>query len=167
MKQFTLFAAGLLAAQTMLGAASAQDITVSDAYLRLTGAKATTAAAFMEIDNHGATDDRLIGATTDAAVKTELHTHIEDANGVMKMTHIEGGIALPAGSNHLLKRGGDHVMLMGLTGALADGDTVRITLEFEKAGQMVVEMPVDNQRKPGAAMDHGKMDHGAMGKASN
>jgi len=167
MKPFTIVTVGLLAAQMMLGTAWAQDIVVSDAYLRATGAKATTAAAFMKIENHGDGDDRLVAVVSDAAAKTELHTHIQDANGVMSMTRIEGGIAVAAGSSHLLKRGADHVMMMGLTRPLTDGDTVQITLQFERAGAVVVEVPIDNQRKPGAAMDHGTMQMGTKGQATN
>lgn len=159
----TYLAAGLLAAQFTMGAAFAQDITVSDAYVRATGAMATTGAAFMLIENHGSTDDRLIGASTSAAKKAELHTHKQGDNGVMAMVEIEGGIAVPAGADHLLKRGADHVMLMGLTAPLNDGDLVQLTLRFEQAGEVTVAVPVDNERKPDAAMGmgHGKMGHGA------
>jgi copper(I)-binding protein len=157
----TYLAAGLLAAQTMLGTAFAEGISVTDAYLRVTGVKATTAAAFMQIENHSAADDRLIGATTEAAKKAELHTHRQDANGVMSMMEIEGGIALPAGSSHLLQRGEDHVMLMGLTAPLQDSDSIQITLRFETAGEVTITVPVDNARKPGAAMGHGAMGQGA------
>lgn len=162
MKSMTFIAAGLLAAHMMLGTAFAQDISVSDAYLRVTGVKATTAASFMLIENHGATDDRLIAAASDAAKKVELHTHKQDSNGVMAMMEIEGGIALPAGGSHLLQRGADHVMLMGLTAPLQDGDSVQITLQFEKSGDLTITVPVDNARKPDAAMGHGTMNHGAM-----
>jgi len=167
MKHMTLLIASLLAAQTMLGAASAQDITVSDAYLRVTGAKATSAAAFMQIENHGATDDRLVAVATDAAAMSELHTNIEGANGVVSMVPLSDGIALPAGGHHLLKRGSDHVMLMGLTRPLSDGDTVQFTLQFERTGPVVVEVPVDNLRKPGAAMGHGTMNMGTTGQTGN
>ena len=45
-----------------------------------------------------------------------------------------------------MKRGGDHVMLMGLNDGLDAGETVKITLTFEKAGEIVVDVPVDNDR---------------------
>jgi copper(I)-binding protein len=74
----------------------------------------------------------------------------------MKMMEVEEGFAVPAGGSHALARGGDHVMLMGLTRDLADGDTFPLTLVFEKSGEVVIEVPVDNARKPEAAMQHGE-----------
>lgn len=145
------------AAALMLGAAPllAGDIAVKDPYVRTSTPSSVTGAAFMMLVNSGDTDDRLIAASTDVAGRVELHTHIEDANGVMKMTEIEGGIAVPAGEMHHLKRGGDHVMLMGLTRALEQGEEITVTLTFEKAGDITVQIPVDRERKPG----HGAMDH--------
>jgi copper(I)-binding protein len=55
-------------------------------------------------------------------------------------------------------RGGDHIMLMGLTRAFKDGDMIHLTLTFEHAGVVDVDVPVDNART-GAPMDHSKMNH--------
>lgn len=151
-------------------AAQAGDITVKDAYLRVSGPMAKSGAAFMTIENAGG-EDRLIGAASDIAVKTELHTHLQDAAGVMKMVHVEEGFAIPAAGSHALVRGADHVMFMGLNSVPAQGEMVTLTLTFEKAGDVVIEVPVDNERVEGMGagkMDHGKMGHGAMkGAPSN
>jgi len=143
-------------------------IMIEDAYARAAGANAMAGAAFMQIMNMGDEADRLIGARSDVARRVELHTHIENDQGVMQMTHVKEGFALPAGETHLLKRGGDHVMFMGLTKTFAHGESVTVTLVFEKAGEMVVEIPVDLERKPMAGMgmatetmDHGAMTHGS------
>lgn len=136
---------------------------VHDVYARSNGQEGGSGAVFLMIHNNTATDDRLIAASAPVAQKVELHTHKESADGVMQMMEIEGGIALPAGEMHELARGGDHVMLMGLTQALADGDTFPLTLTFEQAGDITVEAVVDNARKPGEGMmdhsGHGDMDH--------
>jgi copper(I)-binding protein len=71
------------------------------------------------------------------------------------MGEIEGGIPISAGEGHVLKRGGDHVMFMGLTGPLEQGSQITVTLTFEKAGDIEVQIPVDHERKP----DHGAMNH--------
>ncbi|MFZ5962440.1 copper chaperone PCu(A)C [Thalassococcus sp. BH17M4-6] len=134
------------------------DIVLHDPYARTSRPGAPSGAAFMMLENTGTADDRLVAASSDIADRVELHTHIDDGNGVMQMREIEGGIALPAGASHMMKRGGDHVMFLGLKTDLAQGDTVTVTLSFQEAGDVVVEIPVDLERMP----DHGGMDHGAM-----
>ncbi|MFX0544091.1 copper chaperone PCu(A)C [Roseovarius sp. S1116L3] len=146
--------------------AFAADITVEDAYARSASPTAKTGAAFMQIVNHGA-EDRLLGASSPAADLVQLHTHIESGDGVMKMTHVEEGFELPAEGTIAMQRGGKHVMLMGLTAPLVQGESVPITLTFEKAGDMTVDVTVDLERMPGEDMEHGMshseghdMDHG-------
>lgn len=144
----------------MFGAGAAlANIEVREPYARSSGPAAKAGAAFMMIENTGDSADRLIGASADIAKRVELHTHVADANGVMKMREVEGGIELPAGAMVALKRGGLHVMFMGLTGPMVQGESFPLTLTFEQAGEVVIEVPVDLERKPGA-MSHGKMDHG-------
>jgi copper(I)-binding protein len=137
-------------------------IMIEDAYARVASKMGKTGAAFMVIQNHGDEADRLIDAKSDIAKKVELHTHKDMGDGVMKMMHVEEGFAIPAEGMHTLKRGGDHVMFMGLNAPLAHGDVVKATLVFEKAGDMVVEIPVDLERKAAHGMGQGNIDHGAM-----
>lgn len=144
-------AAGFLTLFTAM-AAHAGDISVDDAYFRAAGASAMSGAAFMHITNSGAEADRLIAASSDVARKVELHTHEVDSNGVAMMRQVEDGFEVPAGAMRALERGGDHVMFMGLTRSLADGDVVSVTLTFEKAGDITIDVPIDNDRKP---MSHG------------
>ena len=92
------------------------------------------------------TEDRLIAVASDAAERVELHTHIEDGDGIMRMRPVEGGIAIPADGTHALQRGGDHVMFMGLRESLEPGGSVTVTLTFETTGDIVVEIPVDLER---------------------
>ncbi|PCJ08222.1 MAG: copper-binding protein [Rhodobacteraceae bacterium] len=148
----TIMAAAAAASLFVTGAAQADEMSkmmIQDAYARASTGKSTTGAAFMAVVNHSAQDDRLISVRTDAAARAELHTHKETGDGVMQMVHVEEGFAIPAGETHLLKRGGDHVMLMGLTQAMKQGDIITLTLVFETAGEVVVEVPVDLERKPG------------------
>jgi copper(I)-binding protein len=138
---FAALCAILLPAATF---ADSFPIVVEDAYVR--SASPMSGAAFMTLRNDGDTADRLVAAGSDAAERVELHTHSMDANGVMRMTEIEGGLPLDAGASAEMKRGGDHVMLMGLTRKLETGDAITVTLTFEQAGDMTVEIPVDNDR---------------------
>ena len=137
----------------------AADIMVDDAYARSSAMSAKTGAAFMVIHNHGTTDDRLIGAASPAAKMVQLHTHKEDANGVMKMMHVEDGFALPADGMIKMQRGGHHVMFMGLTEPFEQGDMIPVTLTFEKAGEMDIEVPVDLERQPMHGHNHGQMSN--------
>ena len=87
------------------------------------------------------------------------------ADGIMKMRPVEGGIAVPAEGMAELKPGGLHVMLLGLAAPLAEGATIPVTLTFEKAGAITVEVPVMKAgATAGPAMDgHHRMDgHGQM-----
>ncbi|MEM6636797.1 MAG: copper chaperone PCu(A)C [Pseudomonadota bacterium] len=127
-------------------AAFAQDITIEDPFARASSPAAKSGAAFMVIANAGDEDDRLIAAESDVAARVELHTHMQDANGVMRMIEVEDGMAVPAGGSHALERGGDHVMFMGLTGPFVQGETVSVTLIFEKAGPISVDIPIDLNR---------------------
>ncbi|PWR01541.1 copper-binding protein [Meridianimarinicoccus roseus] len=160
--------AAALAACLPVAAFAADGIEAHDAYARASGPSAPTGAAFMVLYNTGDTDDRLVAARAPVAERVELHTHIADENGVMRMREIEGGIALPAGGRHVLARGGDHVMFLGLTAPLEQGAHVPLTLVFENAGEVVLDVVVDHDRAPGAlgahgeGMQHGKMGHGDM-----
>ncbi|HDY95101.1 hypothetical protein LCGC14_0257700 [marine sediment metagenome] len=137
---------------------AAEGIMVDDAYIRSSTAKSTSGAAFMVVMNHSGADDRLIGASSDVADKVELHSHRSDDNGIMRMGEIEGGVAIAADEMHAFKRGGDHLMFMGLKESLVEGAMVPVTLEFEKAGAVEIEVMVDQDRKP----NHGKMKHDKM-----
>ena len=157
-----MFLKSALAAAMLCAAlpALAEGITISDAYARVSGASAKSGAAFMVIENTTAADDRLLGAASDVAAKVELHTHREDAAGVMQMIQVSEGFAIPAQDTHVLARGGDHVMLMGLNGPLAQGDSFKLTLTFEKAGEITIDVPVDLTRDEGGMMQGGMMGHG-------
>jgi periplasmic copper chaperone A len=98
------------------------------------------AGAFMTIKNTAAEADYLLGATCDAADMTQVHETVMDGD-VMKMNEVES-LEIPAGQMVELKHGSYHIMLMGLKRDLADGQTLTITLKFEKAGDVPVTMTV-------------------------
>lgn len=157
-------AAVLAVALTPFAGLSEETISVTDAFFRAAPGPSPTGAAFMTLTNGGTTDDRLIGAESDLAAKVELHTHEAGADGVMKMRPIEGGIPLPAGESHELARGADHVMFMGIGEKPAEGEMVTLTLIFEQAGEITIQVPVGE-----AAMGHGMghnhgADHGDHGE---
>ncbi|NVO28304.1 copper chaperone PCu(A)C [Donghicola sp. C2-DW-16] len=160
----------LAAAVCALPLTAEAEITVTDAYARAASANAKSGAAFFVIQNTGTEDDQLIDARSDVAAKVELHTHIADGNGVMQMRRDEDGFPVPANGTHALARGGDHVMFMGLKEPFDQGKIIHVTLVFEKAGEIEVDIPVDLERQDAhGAMQHGNMEHGKMdhGKMAN
>lgn len=152
----TFFAAAVAALTAM--PAFAEGIMIKDAYARAATPMAKTGAAFMVIMNHSGQDDRLVDATASVAKKVELHTHKEMGDGVMQMLHVPEGFAIADGDMLMLERGGKHVMMMGLTERFEQGKIVEITLTFENAGDVIVEVPVDLTRKGGHGEGHGE-DH--------
>ena len=163
-----LFLAAALAATLPTTPLFAQ-MMIEDAYARASSPLAQSGAAFMTIMNMGETDDRLIAASTPAAQRTELHTHIQDDAGVMRMVEIEDGFAIPAGDSIALARGGMHVMLMGLTEPLDQGAEIEITFTFESGLEITETIVIDNERQPshGGHGDHsGQGDHGTHGDHS-
>ncbi|WP_027258202.1 copper chaperone PCu(A)C [Leisingera aquimarina] len=138
------------AAAALVGSAfadGAHKFMVHDQYARVSSPIAKAGAAFMAITNQTHADDRLIDVRSDVAARVQLHTHKEGDDGVMKMMHVEEGFAIAEGDTHMLKRGGDHIMFMGLNQALNHGDVVKVTLVFENAGEIEIEVPVDLERK--------------------
>ncbi len=142
----------LLAATLMLSPALAQaadatlgPLQVEQPWARATAASARNGGAYFAVRNTGPAGDRLVAASTTVAGKAELHTNIDD-NGVMKMRHVMA-IDVPAGGEAVLKPGGFHIMLMDLKAPLAEGQHFPLTLTFEKAGQVTVDVAVG---KPGA-----------------
>lgn len=120
---------------------------------------AAAGAAFMIIRNTGDTDDRLVAVRSDAAQRVELHTHREDENEVMRMIHVEEGFDLPAGGEIAMVRGAEHVMFMGLTEPFEHDQLIPVTFIFETAGEITVDIPVDQDRTE--TVDHS--DHTSDG----
>ena len=133
--------------------ASAEKISVDDAYVRVSSKLAKSAAAFMEIRNRSSRDDRLLDVKSDEAKKVELHTHIEGDDGVMKMRRVEDGFVISGNGVLKLERGGDHIMFMGLSQPFVDGEVILLTLIFETAGSIDLEIPI-HLKKRSASRSH-------------
>jgi len=117
---------------------------VSGVWARATAGMARAGAAFMTIDNPNPQADALIAAEAGVSDVVELHTHVND-NGVMRMRKVPR-IAVPANGRVELKPGGLHVMFIGLTAPLKEGQRFDLTLVFEKAGRIVVPVEVKSAK---------------------
>lgn len=122
-------------------------IAVTDAWARSSSAMASAGAAYATITNAGGTADALIGASSPAAATVEIHETVSmgspDASGgaMMGMQPV-ARVEIPAGESLQLRPGSYHVMLIGLVKDLKAGDTIDLTLTFEKAGPITVKAPV-------------------------
>lgn len=134
-----LILAAALSLPLLAHAGETSGTAVSNAWVRATPGGAKITAAFMEIKSEGG--DKLLSAKSDVAGRVEVHTHIMEGD-VMKMRRVES-LDVEKGGSRLLKPMGDHIMLMDLKGPLKEGDTVKLTLTFEKAGDVAVEAPVE------------------------
>ena len=122
--------------------ASAETILVNDAYVRASSKMAKSAAAFMDIKNTSSQDDRLLDVKSKVAKRVELHTHIKSDDGVMKMRRVDEGFLIPGNDTLRLERGGNHIMFMGLSQPFVNGESILITLFFESAGPLDLEIPI-------------------------
>jgi periplasmic copper chaperone A len=137
----SLLAAALLAAST----AQAQNaVKVDKVWARPTVAGQSGGGGFLTITG-GAAADKLISASAGVSKAVELHKMEMDGN-VMRMRPIDGGIDVPAGATVMLQPGGLHIMFIGLNKTLKAGDSFPMTLKFEKAGDVKVDVKVMTQR---------------------
>jgi periplasmic copper chaperone A len=136
---------GVLALFMAAGCAPGEQvgITVTDAWARSSTMAERAGAAYLTIHNGGSEADRLVGVTSPTAGTVEMHESTL-MDGMMGMAPVEA-IEVPAGGVAELKPGGFHIMLIGMTGELKAGDTVQLTLTFEKAGEVQVAAEVRDE----------------------
>jgi len=115
----------------------------SQVWSRAMPPSAPTGAVYFTLNNPGDATDRLIGVQTPRAEKAELHTHVHKGD-VMRMERIDS-VELPAGGEVAFKPGGNHVMLFKLSEPLVAGERFPLTLMFEKAGEVTVDVAIEEQ----------------------
>lgn len=144
MKQLTS-ALSLALVLLVSAVASAQEYHLGSLTIEHPWARASAGdngSAYMTISNSGTAPDQLIAVTSPAADKVELHTHIKEGE-VMKMRPVQA-IDVKAGEHAVLEPGGLHIMLIGLKEPLKEGEKFPLTLTFEKAGSVAVEVAVQS-----------------------
>jgi len=106
---------------------------------RVTAPGQSISSAYLTIENKGTTADRLVAVNFARAKEVQLHEMKMDGDKMMmrQMT----GIDIPANGTVELKPGGYHLMLMGLDSPIKDGEQLKMTLQFEKAGKVDVVFP--------------------------
>jgi periplasmic copper chaperone A len=133
-------------------------IHISQPWARATPKGASSGADYMTITNSGSDVDRVNCVSSDASAQCQMHTMTME-DGVMKMRPVEGGLEIKPGETVTLKPGGYHVMLLNLSHPLEQGNTLKVTLKFDKAGTVDIESPIAaiGAPVPGAAQGGGSM----------
>jgi copper(I)-binding protein len=130
----------ILFALFFVSATAFAQVQVEKPWARATPPGAKVGGGYMTIRNLSASADKLVGASSPAAAKVELHVH-SNVGGVMKMREVPG-FEVPAKGMTELKPGGAHLMFMDIKKPLKEGDKVPVTLKFEKAGEVKAEFQV-------------------------
>ena len=126
------------------------DLHVHHPWARATAPGAKVAAGYLEIRNSGKEPDRVIGASTPAAERVELHVQVREGD-ILKMREVKS-FEVPARQRLTLRPGGSHLMLVGPRKPFVGGDRIPLTLRFERAGELQIELEVQ-------AGDSGKPHH--------
>lgn len=116
-------------------------LTIEQPWSRATPGGAKVGGGYLRITNAGTASDRLVGGSFPLASRVEVHDMSMDGD-VMRMKPVEGGLEIKPGASVELKPGGTHLMFMDLKEPLKEGQTVKGTLQFEKAGTVNVEFAV-------------------------
>ena len=124
-------------------------LTIGHPYAFATAPGARTGAGYLSVTNAGAEADRLVAVKADFP-RVELHTTEVDAAGVARMGAVEA-VEVPPGATVTLEPRGTHVMFMGLTAPLAEGERVPAVLVFEKAGRGRGRVRRRGARRPATA----------------
>lgn len=130
---------------TLARPATAHEYTLGDLEIvhpwgRDTEGAAKRGAAYLDIINHGGSPDRLIAASSPASASVELHEHVSE-NGILHMKAVEA-IDIKPGEHVVLQPGSFHIMLLDLVAPLVEGESIPLTLTFERAGSIEVSVLV-------------------------
>jgi copper(I)-binding protein len=130
----------------------AGDLVISQAWSRATPGGAKIGGGYLTIANKGSAPDRLVGGSAEIADRVQIH-EMAVKDGVMTMRPLEKGVTIEPGKTVKLAPGGYHLMLFDLKSPLKQGESLPITLEFEKAGKVKLSLEVQGvgAQGPGAA----------------
>lgn len=145
MKRFII----ALGATLLVNAALADDshnanLQVTQAHARPTVPGQSSGAAYLAIENKGKTADKLLKITTPIAASAEIHSTTMDG-GIMRMREVDTLELQPAANVTMTPGDGYHIMLVGLKKALVPGQKIPLSLRFEKAGKLDIEVVVDQK----------------------
>ena len=118
------------------------DIQIRHPWSRATAPGAKVAAGYMELRNSGAQPDRLLSIETPVAQRVEMHISQRDGE-VMRMRQVKS-FEVPARERYEMRPGGSHLMLVDIARPLKKGERFPLKLRFERAGEIEVQVEVQD-----------------------
>ena len=128
-------------------------LKIGHPWSRATPAGAKVGGGYLSIENTGSAADRLVSVSVPFAARAEVH-EMAVKDGIMTMRPLDNGVDVPAGAKVEFKPGGYHIMFMDLKQQLKQGEMMKGTLTFEKAGTVDVEFKVDSIAAQGGEGEH-------------
>lgn len=152
---YSLAAAALLLSASFATAHEfkAGPLKIGHPWSRATPAGAKVGGGYLSIENTGTVADRLVSVSVPFAARAEVH-EMAVKDGIMTMRPLDNGVDVPAGAKVEFKPGGYHIMFMDLKQQLKQGEMMKGTLTFEKAGTVDVEFKVDSIAAKGGEGEH-------------
>lgn len=138
------------------------EILIKDAFAITSTPIAKSGAIFMLIHNNGSYDDQLLSVSTEVSKMSQLHAHKMDGE-VMKMSHVQEGFKIDAQSHTSLERGGNHIMLMGISKVLKINESFSLTLKFKNAGIIKIQVPYHGTGQKKVKIKHNDEGEGSGG----
>jgi copper(I)-binding protein len=123
-------------------AAETGRISVADAWAGPVAGEDGSIAAYMTIANRGREADVLKRVHTKRGKAVEMTRATINADGVMQMRTVEGGLPIEAGASLVFEPGGTQLLLRGLSDTFDASEQLLLTLEFDRAGPVDVLVPV-------------------------
>lgn len=165
MRLSMLLKASLLAAALGLPAAAQEgSLLIDHPYVAATLPGVTSAAGYFSVKNTSGEDDSLLAVRAGFA-EASVHASVTNDAGVTSMAPV-ARLPIPAHETVTLEPRGLHVMFVGIKTPLAAGETLPVTLVFEKAGDVAVTFDVEARGAGAAGMgahDMGAQDMGGQG----
>ncbi len=116
-------------------------LQIDDPWSRATVSAAPNGVVYLTIKNTGTTADKLIDVASPAADQAQVHDM--KVEGDVSQMWLVGSVELPPGRTVTLAPNGLHIMLLGLKQPLEAAQTFPVTLTFEKAGSITIDVPVE------------------------
>ena len=139
-----LFILILLSSQSFSETISFKGLVLSNFWIKKVIANNNTTSAYIKIENKNEKNERLISVESDFSKITELHD-MKIKNDIMIMKHLEEGVLIKSKSQLNLMPGSSHIMFIDLTKSLKKIKIQKVKFNFEKAGSIVINMPIINK----------------------